>query len=111
MRSTAREAGPVRFLAPDGLLSGLLPIWRKREVDGGTTRLWALGGRPPDLPVPLEAVVDPALAHEHFHGNVALLETPSCALLGRQADDPWRGYWSSEPTLVGAVRAAFAALT
>ena len=111
LRTAARQPGPATFLARRPVLSGSLPVWRKRAADGSPTSLWALGDAPDRLPVPLAGSVDPELAAKYFGSDVVILAMDDAALLGRVSDGEMSGYWSSDPLLIGAAVAALDRLT
>jgi predicted DNA-binding transcriptional regulator len=111
LRTAARDPGPATFLARGSILSGSLPVWRKRAADGAPTALWALGEEPERLPLPIAGTVDPDTAVTYFGADAAVLATDGAAVLGRVVDGEMVGYWSSDPLLIGAAKAALNTLT
>ncbi len=110
LRTAALTPGPVTAVAPTGVLSASLPVWRKRAADGSPTALWSVGPEPADLPVPLAGVVEESSIREHFGHPTALVLTPDAGLVAR-VDTEFSGFWCSHPALLGTIRAAIAALT
>jgi predicted transcriptional regulator len=111
LRAAARESGPVDFLAPGSLIAALLPVWRKREADSAPTRLWLVGEAPGGFPLPLAGAVAEADVGEYFGAAAVLLLAGEAAMMGRLGEAGLRGYWTSDPLLVGLAGAAMTALT
>lgn len=111
LRTAARAAGPVSFLGPGRQISQLLPVWRKRAADDADTELWVVGARPERFPLPITGAVDPGTVERHFGAPATMLLAPGAAILASERDGSLRGFWSSDPILLGAASASFAALT
>lgn len=111
LRTVTREPGPVACLAPVSVLAALVPIWRKRAADEAETSLWILGETSESLPIPVVAPIPTERAVRHFGSPVAILTTGPAVGLGRLPEGQLTGLWSSDPSIVGAVRAALEALT
>lgn len=111
LRTAARAAGAVSCVAPLEVLAGSLPVWRKRRADGTQTSLWCVCEEAADFPLPLAGRVPIQRVHDYFGGAAALVVTPDSGLIAHLSHGRLSGYWSSEPALVGAFRAALAALT
>lgn len=110
LRTAARAAGPVSFMAPGRQISQLLPVWRKRAADGAETELWVVGEAPEQFPLPIAGAVDPDTVQEHFGSAATILFSPGAAVLATDQNGSLSGFWSSDPILVGAASAALAAL-
>ncbi len=108
-RTAAREPGPVTCLAPARLIGLLVPALRKRAADGAQTTIWSLGD-PATVSLPLEGAIPAERAAALFGSPVAILLTGEAALLARLVDRSVAGYWTSDPSVVGATRGAMAAL-
>ncbi len=111
LRTAARAAGRVSFLAPGRQLAQLLPVWRKRAADGAETELWAVGEAAARFPLHVAGTVDPDRVREHFGAAATILVTAGAAILATEREGVLSGYWSSDPVLVGAASASLAALT
>jgi hypothetical protein len=109
-RTAARESEEVSCIGPPRVLAALTPSFRKRGVDGASSKVWALGDGQ-QTAVALEGVVPLERAQELFGAPIAILLAGSSAMLARLLDRATTGYWASEPDVVGATRGAFAALT
>lgn len=90
-RWAGRSENEVWCIAPQSTLDALQPVWRKRDADGTTTRLWAsesvLG---PEAALPQNAVL-------FWCGEAAVI-----ALGGASGS----GHWVSDPMITATVRAA-----
>ena len=111
LRSATRASGPVACLAPPSVHSLLLPIWRKRAFDGTETHLWIIGRKPPEFPLALRGEIHESAVMRYFGGAVVVLLTTESAALALFQDEQPTGQLTSEPAVVGAVRAALATLT
>ncbi len=109
---TAVRAESVTCLAPAATLTSLIPIWRKRVADQAATALWSVGRAPEGMPVLLGGAVPAAKVKEVFPAEIVCLVTRDTAILGCWGEGgQLRGFWSSDPLLVGCVRAAILQLT
>ncbi len=111
LRTVTREPGPVACLAPANILSMLVPIWRKRSADGAETLLWTLGEGSESLAVPVTGQVSVERAVRHFGSLVVILSAGVATGIGRIVEDQLSGLWSSDPTIVGAAKAALHTLS
>jgi len=109
---TAVRAESVTCLAPAAILTGLIPIWRKRVADDAATSLWSVGPAPANMPLKLGGAVPTEKVRLLFPGDVVCLVTPDIAILGCWDEgERLRGFWSSDPLLVGCARGAISTLT
>ena len=109
---TAVRAESVTCLAPAATLRSLIPIWRKRVADQAATALWSVGRAPEGMPLMLGGELPAAKLREVFSAEVVCLVTRDTAILGCwEKGGRLRGFWSSDPLLVGCVRAAILELT
>ncbi|UCG86231.1 MAG: helix-turn-helix domain-containing protein [Gemmatimonadota bacterium] len=108
---TAVRAEAVTCLAPAPTLTTLIPIWRKRVADKATTSLWSVGPAPENLPLRLGGTVQSARVRDLFAGDIVCLITPDIAILGCWDQGGLRGFWSSDPLLVGCARGIIAVFT
>jgi hypothetical protein len=106
LRTATREPGPVACLAPLSVLSALVPIWRKRAADGAETNIWVLGDTTDPFPIPVAGQIPQERAVGHFGSPVVILTTGASVGIGRIVEDRVSGLWSSDPIIVGAVKAA-----
>jgi len=109
-RAVVREPGKVDVVAPGRILSSLLPALRKRVADGGLTEIWLLGD-PVEFPVTIRGMIPAERAILIFRSLAALVLLEQGALAARVEQGSLSGYWTSEPTVLGATRACFLALT
>jgi sugar-specific transcriptional regulator TrmB len=101
----AVRASRVLCLGTSPVVSGLNPIWRKREADGAETDLWVIGVAHEDFPAPLSGTVDSLTAKRYFGANPALLVTPDAVMIGCEVEGgELKGHWSSDSLWIGAVR-------
>jgi len=111
MRAAARAAGPVTCIAPARLLMSLAPAWHKRAGDRTETHLWYLGEGPvAPLPVEPSGQIDTATSVRYFTAPILLLVAPEAAVLATLPATGAAGYWTSDPVLTAAARAAAALL-
>jgi HTH-type transcriptional regulator, sugar sensing transcriptional regulator len=108
-RMAARETDEIVCLASARILTAMVPVLRKRSADGLPTTIW-LAGEDANLPFATAGSVPLAASERVFGGPVAIQLSAGAAILGRFQDGGLRGYWSSEPSVVGATRGAVAAL-
>jgi sugar-specific transcriptional regulator TrmB len=109
---TAVRADSVTCLAPAPTLMSLIPIWRKRVADEAVTRLWSVGPAPDNMPLTLGGAVPMEKVRHLFAVEVVCLVTPDIAILGCWDEgERLRGFWSSDPLLVGCARGAISTLT
>ncbi|MBI4421485.1 MAG: hypothetical protein HY560_11730 [Gemmatimonadetes bacterium] len=109
-RVLVRETKPVACVAESGLLRTLVPALRKRAADGAPTLLWSVGD-PPELPLPAAGSVDSARWERLFGSAVVLMVTGQSALVAQHRARDVRGFWATDPLLVGAARGAYTTLT
>ena len=110
-RTAARESGEISLLGPLVVLAALVPVLRKRAADAAATKVWVVGACG-QLPVPITDSLPVARIVEFFSSDVALLVSPSGALVAKVDNGgELDGLWSGEPAFTGVVRAALAALT
>jgi len=101
----AVRASSVLCVGTSPVLCGLNPIWRKREADGVDTHLWVIGLVDQDLAGPVSGTIDALAATGYFGSNPALLVTPDAVIIGCEVEEgELRGYWSSDPVWIGAVK-------
>jgi DNA-binding MarR family transcriptional regulator len=110
LRVATRAPGPVACLAPASVHSLLLPIWRKRALDGSETNIWIVGRKPPQFPVTVSGEIEESSVRRYFGGPAAVLLTAESAAVALFQDEQPTGQLTSEPAVVGAVRAALATL-
>lgn len=111
LKTVAREPGPVVCVGPPDLIAELSPGWRRRSVDQRASSLWLLGDDPGDLPTEPAGTIDPDRIAEFFDSPVFFLVAGDVAIFTRIGPGSSVGYWTSDLTILGAVRAAVAALT
>ena len=106
---SARGQAVVGMLAPSTLLRSLVPVWRKREAAGETTRLCPTDEGGEDLPVETLAVADPSKLSEYL-GEVqpCVFYSTDAAFSGiiKDSGDP-EGNWTGDVLQVAVIRAAF----
>ena len=110
-RTAARAVSPVTCVAPQQELQDLAPAWRKRAADGHQTDLWVIGSLPETFPLQLAGSVSDERATSCFGGSVALLSCAEGAVVVTLDGDAARGYWTSDPVLLGTLCGAVAHLT
>lgn len=109
LRTAARSPGELTCIGPGWLIEALSPAWHKRAADGSPTSLWVVG----DVGAtkfPVEGRIPEATVERLFGGPAFLLGTDRAVMVARLDRQAASGYWTSEPALVGAVRAALSAL-
>lgn len=111
LKTVAREPGDVVCVGPPDLLVELSPGWRRRSVDRRPSSLWLLGEDPGNLPTAPAGTVDGARLAEFFDAPIFFLVAGDVAIFARLEARRPSGYWTSDLTILGAVRAATAALT
>jgi len=111
LRTLTRDPGVVTCLASLALLSTLLPIWRKRAADGAATNLWVIGQVPEVFPIELNGSVAESVVVDLFGHSATIITAANCVSLAILEGDTLRGIWASDPIIMGAARAAVAALT
>lgn len=111
LRIGAREAAPMTCLAPPSTLEALKPLWRKRLADGRPTTLWSWGDSARALPLPPNGVVSPGVTKPFFAYPPFILAGEVAVVAVLPPDEEARGYWTSDPVLVGLASASLAALT
>ncbi len=111
-RTLVREPSPVRLVAEAGLLASVTPAWRKRASDGLPANIWVTGdgsglALSPNGTVVLDDLnrIFPAIE------GLLILESDGLALVAWEQGDGMGGYWTSEPVLVGLIRAAADSIT
>lgn len=111
LRVATRAPEPVACLGPASIHSLLLPIWRKRALDGSETNVWIVGRKPSQFPVTVNGQVEESSVKRYFGGQAVVLLTAESAAVALLQDEQPTGQLTSEPAVVGAVRAALATLT
>lgn len=111
LRLVVREPEPVRFLAAERELVETLPVWRARRAHGRPSEIWTIGAAPPGFPVELAGSVAAAAVRALLGEELTLALTPSAAVLSRSGAAGPTGYWTSDATILGAVRGALTAVT
>jgi len=109
-RAVVREPGKVDVVGPGRFLSSLLPALRKRVADGGLTEIWLLGD-PVEFPIAIRGMIPRERAILIFRSLAALVVLEQGALAARVQPGGLSGYWTSDPTVLGATRACLLALT
>jgi len=109
-RSAARSAAPLTALAGGKVLQALTPAWRQRASRGVSTVLWSVG-EAEGFPLLLAGTVPLDSVERYFGGPIALFDFGEPVILMRSHGDVMAGYWTSDPVIGGAVRAALARLT
>ena len=110
LRAATRAKDRVLFLGPGSAAVAAAPIWRKRATDGLDSELWIYGDLP-QLPVEPAGSVTEERAIEQFGAPPVALVAGEIGVLGSFHGSDMRGYWSSEPLIVGAVRAVIRVLS
>lgn len=103
LRTATRAPGEVMCIGPARLLQMLRPIWRRRQADGAPTALWSLGGEPA-AGLELAGTVSREVVAAFFPADPVLMTTGTAAIAGLAEGDT-HGFWTSEPLVVGAIRA------
>lgn len=111
LRTVARETGEVTCLSSADLLTALAPAWRRRAMDSRTSLVWIIGEDPGDLPVHPAGHIEASRCRELFGGPVFLLVAGDAVVLAIDNGEETRGYWTTESTIVGAVKGAVHHLT
>ncbi len=104
LRTLAREPDEVICIGATDLLVALGPAWRRRALDSRLSSVWLIGDDSGDLPVSTRGGIDPTRSEELFGGPVFLLLAGEVAVIARVEDADLSGYWTSDMTIVGAVR-------
>ncbi|MHC4180247.1 MAG: helix-turn-helix domain-containing protein [Planctomycetota bacterium] len=108
----AVRAPRVLCIANSSVMTGLTPIWRKRQADEAETYLWIIGTPTPDLALPVAGSLEPGALRKLFAADPVLILTPEAAILGQAPKDgELSGYWSSDPLWLGSIRGTVQALT
>ena len=107
-RTIVRAHGDVRCVAPAEFLQALVPALRKREVDGDPAQIWCVGPSAP-LSVPVQGEL-PEDTLRRF-GTPLVLVAASGGGLVAALDAEARGYWTSDPLLLGLLGTAIEHLT
>jgi len=113
LRTVAR-APEVTLVGPEDLVTALGPAWRRRSAENMPSVVWVVGGgeeTAANLPVAVAGLVDPGRINEYFGSGVFVLLASDVAMVARVGNGDVSGYWTTDKTLVGVVRAATAALT
>ncbi len=111
LRTVAR-APEVTLLGPEDLVTALGPAWRRRSAENMPSVVWVVGEEmAPNLPVAVAGLVDPGRINEFFGSGVFVLLASDVAMVARVGKGEVVGYWTTDITIVGVVRAAMAALT
>jgi DNA-binding MarR family transcriptional regulator len=109
-RTAARETGPMTFLGSISALTPLIPVLRKRAADASATAVWVVGAAGA-LPVPIVDAIPEGRMGEYFPHEAMLVLTATAGFAVRLDGAETGAVWTSDPTLMGALRAALAALT
>ena len=109
-RTAAREAGPMTLLGSLDALVPLIPVLRKRVAEASSTLVWVVGAGGA-LPVNIVDAIPEARVREFFPQDTMLVFTPTATIAVRIDGTEAGAIWTSDPTLIGALRAALAALT
>jgi sugar-specific transcriptional regulator TrmB len=109
-RSIARERSGVELALPATMLAALVPVLRKRLADATPTTIWVVGELQ-NVSLPIAGTISLERARQFFDGAVAMVILEQSVLVGRVEAGTISGYWSSEPSIVGATRACLATLT
>ena len=104
LRTLAREPDEVTCIGAPDLLVALGPAWRRRALDSRLSTVWLVGDDPGNLPVPTLGGIDIRKSAELFGGPVFLLLSGDVAVIAQGEDEIFSGYWTSDMTIVGAVR-------
>ena len=93
------------------LAKEMTPAWRSRAADGRESLIWivhdlASESHEVELPVPLAGWADAAEVARFFTIPVFLLLAGETAIVAQVDDRGARGYWSTDPIVVGLARAA-----
>jgi sugar-specific transcriptional regulator TrmB len=112
VRGLAREPGAMRCIAPPRILAALAPALRKRMADGVATEVWVVGEAGTQSAFKLSGSVSNERADHFFGSEVAILLGETWVLTGRTGPREFMGgYWTTDPSVLGTVRAAWSALT
>ena len=110
LRAATRAEDTVLFLGPSSAAVAAAPIWRKRSTVGLATELWIYGDLP-QLPVEPAGSVREVEAIKEFGAPPVALVAGDIGVLGSVNGDDMRGYWGTDPLLVGAIRAVVRAVS
>lgn len=115
LRTVAR-APDVTLLSPEDLITALGPAWRRRSAENMPSEVWVVGRGGGEetaakLPVVVAGLVDPGRINEFFGSEAFVLLASDVAIVARVGKGEVGGYWTTDITMVGVVRAALAALT
>lgn len=109
LRTAARSRGALTCVGPGQLLDALAPAWHKRAADGLATSLWAVGEGGGTI-APLAGRLPADRVEGYFGAPMFLLLADQAAIIARVEPSGAHGYSTTEPSLVGALRAALDAL-
>jgi sugar-specific transcriptional regulator TrmB len=104
LRTLAREPGEVTCLADPALVAVLGPAWRHRETASRMSSVWLLGEDPGDLPVSLAGLVETERTETLLGEGGFVLLAGDVAVIATASGDEISGYWTSDATIVCAVR-------
>ncbi len=113
LRTVAR-APEVTLLGPEDLVMALGPAWRRRSAENMPSAVWVVGREGEEtanLPVAVAGFVDPGRIDQFFGSEVFVLLASDVAMVARVGKGEVVGYWTTDITIVGVVRAAMVALT
>jgi len=113
LRTAAREPGPVSCMALPSMAKEMTPAWRRRAADGRESLIWIIQDsagepEPVELPIPLAGFADTAEVARVFTVPVFLLIAGEIVIAARVDDREARGYWSTDPIVVGLAQAGVA---
>ena len=104
-RTIVRAEGLVQCLAPGAFIETLVPALRKREADGTPAQIWTVGpaeGATVTIRGELTADTVPGLS-----APAVLVSAADSGLAADLEAEP-RGYWTSDPLLLGLIGATIA---
>ena len=113
LRTVAR-APDVTLLGPEDLVAALGPAWRRRSAENMPSEVWVVGKGEEtagNLPVLVTGFVDPGRINEFFGSEAFVLLASDVGIVARVGKGEVGGYWTTDITMVGVIRAAMAALT
>ena len=111
MRTVARSPDALTCIATSELISQLGPAWRRRAGEEKSTAVWLLGPDPGGLAVEPEGSVNESECDKMFGSPVFVLVTADRAIVARVEKDTAAGYWTSDLTMMGAIRGLVRSLT
>lgn len=111
LRTVARAEGHLVCIGPADLVAEIGPAWRRRMAEDRPTAVWLMGANPGNLPIAPTGHIDEATALELFGSPIFALITADVAVLARVDGDNAEGYWTSDKTIFGSVRATVQSLT